>query len=213
VTRAAALERNLERRPVVLPDRQREPLRRDHPLEADPRLRLVCDRPEVPEAEARVDGLAIGRRGEIREEALELRLRDVHPERDGEVGRSHADGRLDGLQEVRRGAELTRLDPELARRRDDERQGAVEPVLDERARLGRGEPSDQQTADRDTWLMSFARRKRWLVVGGVCRQGAPSVREGGPASRAKSRIEQAQTAASGGRRIAPECSQGAGRSG
>ena len=98
---------------LVLADRERELLGRDDLHQAAPGHGLVRHRLQVAEREARVDGLAVGIRPDLREEALQLPARDVDLERHLIALASHAHGELDGLGDVRGGAELRRRDAEL----------------------------------------------------------------------------------------------------
>ena len=86
------------------------------------------------------------------EEPLELRLRDVDSERHRVVRPHDAHGGLHRLADPGRRPEL--LDGHELQRPvgRDERDGLVEPLLDDLARLGGREAADEQSADRDTGL-------------------------------------------------------------
>ncbi len=149
--RVELLEGQLERA-LVLADRKGDLPRRDGLHQPPAGLRRMRDGDVVAQREARVDGLPVGPFREIAEKALQLAVRDVDRERNLEAFAAHTHRGRDGLGDVRVRAELLRGDANLLVRRDNERDGLAEPLLDERACLDAREPADEQPADRDAGL-------------------------------------------------------------
>ena len=149
---------------------------------------------------------------------VQLAVRDVDPERHLVPLAPHPHRGLHGLVDVRRSAELLGRDAQLARRRDDERDGLAEPLA-RRARAPRlvvSPPTSSPpivtpgwisfgprggTARRDRRRSSRSPAARSSSAGAVVVDGVVSSAAAIGASTMKSATEQGRTAAVASRRI------------
>ena len=176
------LERQLERLPRVLAQRERQRVEADDLLQPPAVDRRGALGHEMGEPELRVDGVAPGLAAETCQEPSQASLVDLDAERDRSAGPSRTESGFDRLANARTRPELGRREPLLPGLGDHELERAVESQLHRGDRLPGGEPAHVLSRNRDP-VADGARpdRSRWRR-GGVVSVGGGSVGGGSSAN-------------------------------